>query len=127
MESCRIEGKHFVPQWDYDFSMLKEIRHKRNKLSHGEISFKQNYAQQQDIDFAIHFRNRIMNQTDPLTLYHRSSKTQSTTEQYYIPTQNTPSKPSSYNNRKSLQKSAGCSAFLLLLFVITIVLIWLTL
>ena len=127
MEFCQIQGKRCVPQWGYDFSMLKQIRHKRNKLSHGEVSFKQHYAEEQDIDFAVNFRNRIMNQTDPLTLYHRSSKSQSITNQYCIPTQNIPSKPLSYNNRKSLQRSAGCATFLLVLIIITVVWVCLTL
>ncbi len=127
MESCQTQGKRSVPQWDYDFSMLKQIRHKRNKLSHGEISFKQHYAEEQDIDFAINFRNRIMNQTDPLTLYHRSSKSQSIAKQNYIPTQNTPPKRLSYNSGKSLQKSAGCATFLFMLIIFTIVGVWLIL
>ncbi len=127
MESCQIQGKRSVPQWDYDFSMLKQIRYKRNKLSHGEVSFREHYAEEKDIDFAIHFRSRIINLTDPLTLYHRSSISQSVTNQHYISTQSTSSKQFSYNNRKPLQKSAGCATFLLLLLIITVVWVWLTL
>lgn len=128
MESCHLQGKRSVPQWDYDFSILKEIRHKRNKLSHGEVSFGQRYAEEQDIDFAIHFRNRIINQTDPLTLCHRSSRPQSITKQHYIPMQNISLKRLSYNNNpKPLQKSAGCATFLLALVIITVVWVWLTL
>ena len=50
---------------------LKSVRHKRNNLSHGEVSFNEPYANEEDIKYIIDFRKSILSQTDPLTIYRK--------------------------------------------------------
>ncbi len=73
------EGRGGVYGWDRDLQRLKETRHKRNQLSHGEVSFSTCYAEEDDIAFLIDFRNRIMQRTDPLAQLH--SRKQETFQQ----------------------------------------------
>ena len=64
------EGRCFVYGWDRDLQRLKETRHKRNQLSHGEVSFSTRYAEEDDAAFLTDFRERIMQRTDPLAQLH---------------------------------------------------------
>lgn len=56
---------------------LKEVRHKRNKLSHGEVSFSENYASKEDIEFIVDFKKSLFKQTDPISLAYKQRKTRS--------------------------------------------------
>ena len=48
---------------------LKSIRHKRNQLSHGETSFSEECACEEDIEFLENFMKSITKGSDPLKLY----------------------------------------------------------
>lgn len=72
MEQRGINGAGIVPGWIQSYKRLKDIRHKRNKLSHGEVSFFQRWAEEEDVRFAEFFREQIMNGTDPLATYRRN-------------------------------------------------------
>ena len=48
---------------------LKSVRHKRNQLSHGEASFSEMCAEEEDIEFLEDFMKSITKGTDPLRLY----------------------------------------------------------
>lgn len=74
MKSKDFNGRVIVPNWDYYLNRLKEVRHKRNRLSHGEVSFREQFATVDDVRFVIDFRNRILNQIDPLTLYYKHTR-----------------------------------------------------
>ena len=54
---------------------LKSVRHKRNKLSHGEVAFSEECAEQEDIDFLEDFMKSITKGSDPLRLYFPQKKT----------------------------------------------------
>ncbi len=58
----------------YSYKMLKEIRYKRNQLSHGEIDFGYSFACKEDIEFIITFKQKIINQNDPLTQHRVHTK-----------------------------------------------------
>ncbi len=51
------------------YKTLKEMRYKRNQLSHGEISFDCQFAYIEDVEFLISFKDKILNQTDTLAQY----------------------------------------------------------
>ena len=75
--SCYIDdmasksGERYVFNWDYYEKRLKDIRHKRNKLTHGEIAFSENFANKEDISFIQDFISLIFKSEDPLCLYNK--------------------------------------------------------
>ncbi len=79
MTRC-YDGRIYVSKWDHYIVKLKEIRHKRNQLSHGEVSFSEPYATYEDVAFAMNFRNLILSQKDPLTIYRREKRGKNKTE-----------------------------------------------
>ncbi len=120
MHSHNYDGKIYVIEWDYYITRLKEIRHKRNKLSHGEVSFSTPWADEKDIEFAIDFKNLIINRTDPLALYYKAShplplsKSTETVSQ-----QTTQHSPIYFQPHKAANKSNGCGAALLIALAVT--------
>ena len=57
-----------IHEWNIVLKRLKDVRHKRNNLSHGEVSFSEDYAEQADIDFVKDFKLKILKSADPLSL-----------------------------------------------------------
>ena len=60
-----------IPGWDYDLKMLTKLRRARNHLSHDVDSFAHDMCTQDEIDWLISFRTRILNSSDPLTLLRK--------------------------------------------------------
>lgn len=77
--SCYIDdmlskhGERYVFNWDYYEKRLKDIRYKRNKLTHGEVGFSENFAQKEDILFISDFISLIFKGEDPLSVYNKKS------------------------------------------------------
>ena len=63
-----------VNGWEKYLSTLKEVRHKRNQLSHGEVSFEEWYATEEDIRFIEEFERSILTQTDPLSMLRKKQQ-----------------------------------------------------
>ena len=61
--------------WDQDLQMLVRIRHIRNKLSHGELSFDDDCCEQKDVDFLNRFSKAIESQCDPLSIIKAGNHT----------------------------------------------------
>ncbi len=72
MERLSSVATYRISDWNYDLKTLKNIRHKRNQLSHGEVSFNELWADSNDIKYAIRFRKRMLSQKDPLALYRQN-------------------------------------------------------
>ena len=92
MTARNPRGSICIPGWNDMLKRLKEVRHKRNQLSHGNIPFSLFCATDQDINFVRLFRQNILNRTDPLALLRkRLTKTNkrhapsSTTKTYPAP------------------------------------------
>ena len=64
-------GPH-SPHWGAVLRRLKELRHKRNKLSHGEVSFQTSYATEQDVQFLLAFYQLILRRADPIAQLHKA-------------------------------------------------------
>ncbi len=62
--SSSVSGK--ISLWDDDLKRLKDYRHLRNMLAHGEISFDSSFCDEEDVKWIKDFRESIMNCTDPL-------------------------------------------------------------
>lgn len=60
-------GEVYVRDWSDFLQGLKEVRHKRNQLSHGDVPFSSDYAQKDDLKFIDDFHELILTQNDLLT------------------------------------------------------------
>lgn len=76
MEEVEYAGRSSVPNWDGLYRALKAARHKRNLLSHGEVSFDDNCAQEDDINFLIALRYSILNRSDPISIVTKRTRPQ---------------------------------------------------
>lgn len=121
-KSC---GSYFVPGWNEDLKRLKRYRWVRNQIAHEPGWTEKNMCERGDAKWLDDFYSRIMNQTDPLTLYAKalkprksvntkqSSKTTSPKQTYKVNT-------TSYDRRfadapkKRSHKRIGWLAFLIL-------------
>ncbi len=80
MQSCDKRKAMSVVNWDAHLEMLKRVRYKRNRLSHGEESFDAQFATQDDVDYLVLFKNDILRQKDPLSRYSRLASERKTTD-----------------------------------------------
>lgn len=75
MEAVSLYDYRNIPNWKADLQSLKHVRHIRNNLAHAEGSFNEENCTQYDIDWIKDFRNRILNQTDPIAILYQNTKT----------------------------------------------------
>ncbi len=118
MESLSFKGSVTVSDWNYNLERLKEVRHKRNKLSHGEVSFNEIWANEDDINFVADFRNGIMNQTDPIALYYKYNKQSKSKGD--IPDAQKVNTYSKYPNNATRNGSAGCLTLIASFLIIVV-------
>ena len=71
MRNISMQAAYVVPDWARFLKRLTDVRHKRNKLTHGEVSFSQQWAEESDIEFLEDFREDLLRQRDPLALYRK--------------------------------------------------------
>ena len=128
MRSFGVHGSYRIANWNDNLSRLIAIRHKRNKLSHGEISFQSVWANEQDVLFARRFKEMILRQEDPLAQFHRLTHPRPTVQSHptnspaphpnhYAPTYRLPQQPA-YKQPIGCAVSALCLAcFIAALFV----------
>jgi len=102
MKSVNLAGARQIVGWRNDLESLINVRHKRNQLSHGEVSFDEPYATQDDILFISNFKRRILKQTDPLAMLQRARS---------------PQRKITYTQKQAPQEKMNLGAFLLALFV----------
>ncbi|MBR5307613.1 MAG: hypothetical protein IKU43_02490 [Clostridia bacterium] len=68
MEQKTHLGAVKVSGWAFDYRRLKSARNMRNELAHSRNSMSVEICTQEDIDFVRNFRERILNQTDPIAV-----------------------------------------------------------
>lgn len=69
MEMIQTKNARKCKGWESDYQTLKRYNYKRNQLSHNvDVSFYDDYFTNEDIIWIENFKNRILNQTDPLSL-----------------------------------------------------------
>ena len=66
-QSCR--GKYEILSWDDDCKLLKHLRWVRNKIVHE--SFDYEVCESSDIDAVVNFYERIISESDPLSLLRK--------------------------------------------------------
>ena len=74
MAGQNARGRREVPDWSYCLSSLRRVRHKRNALSHGEVSFDDKCADEDDIDFIDGFKDLLLSGDDPLAQLESHSR-----------------------------------------------------
>ena len=75
MKANEYQGSIRVAGWKEQYRQLKNCRNKRNNLVHPNDNQYSEPCSQDDIDFIISFRKAILNQTDPLALLGKHTKT----------------------------------------------------
>ncbi len=65
-------GSHLVSGWDEDLKLLKHYNWVRNQISHEPDCTEENMCEPGDAEWIENFHSRIMNQTDPLAMYHKA-------------------------------------------------------
>ena len=82
-------GQYIVSGWNEDLKKLKHYRWVRNKITHEPDCTEENMCEPNDTVWLQNFYSRIMNQTDPLTLYAKATN-QNRLRQYNNKTQSIP-------------------------------------
>ena len=76
----RPRGSYLVRGWDDDLKQLKHYRWVRNRIAHEPACNEENMCEPSDIAWIDDFYSRIMNQTDPLAMYRKSTMPRSATK-----------------------------------------------
>lgn len=67
-------GASLVENWIVDLKQLKHYRRLRNQIAHDPDCTEESMCDALDTRWIVGFYNRIMQQTDPLALYHQAVK-----------------------------------------------------
>ena len=103
-------GSFLVREWENDLKQLKHYRWIRNQIVHEPDCYEETMCEAGDDEWLDDFYERIINQTDPLALYLKSSKVNPLTK-----TQ----KESNYSpQRKKIHHKTKRSANFILFFII---------
>ena len=75
-------GNHYVRNWDDDLKTLKHYRWVRNQISHEPGCNEANMCDPEDTLWLNNFYSRIMNQTDPLSMYRKARSATNNSRSY---------------------------------------------
>ena len=106
-------GQYIISGWNEDLKKLKHYRWVRNKITHEPDCTEENMCEPNDTVWLQNFYSRIMNQTDPLTLYAKATN-QNRLSQYNNKTHSIP-----YTNTN--RKKTGFLAVLAYLAIVAAV------
>ncbi len=73
MEHKKYQGLRLVPSWETDYRTLNDLRRKRNHLTH-EGDYQSACFSEEDIEWIVWFRKRVMTRQDPLSLLYIQEK-----------------------------------------------------
>ena len=107
-----FDGNFYVSSWEEDLKKLKYCRFVRNRIAHDVACTEDNMCSFEDVEWLEDFYSRIMNQTDPLSLY-RLAKSKKEKKAVTTPAK-IPVQTPVHNIGKQKKPSAGCSTFLFL-------------
>jgi len=116
MES-KPRGAFRVPSWSDDLKKLKHYRWVRNKISHEPGYTEENMCSADDALWLDQFYARIINQTDPLALYHKATIPRAPASTAPRTSTDTASRTSTdtapYAQNRADSRHAGCLLYLL--------------
>ncbi|MGN0375304.1 MAG: DUF6548 family protein [Butyrivibrio sp.] len=116
------DGDYYVRNWKEDLKKLKHYRWVRNKISHEPGCTEQNMCQREDALWLDNFYSRIMNHTDPLSLYRKAKMPHPIMKPKQINKAERVvyTKPT-VNNVKPSRRRSGCIVFLIVAVIIVVV------
>lgn len=112
-------GKFYVEKWGEDYKALKHCRYIRNKIVHEPNCNEENMCTAKDTQWLENFYFRIMNQTDPLSLYFNRTrkKTVSAKNKQKVSAYNNHEHNNHEYNKKSANNSTYLSIFMFALII----------
>ena len=120
-----LPGHRFVSNWNEDLNQLKHYRRMRNQIVHEPNCSEETMCEPGDVEWLNCFYDQIMQQTDPLALYHQAVNPHPTVKS----TRNTPKEqpkptyPVSPDQSENALKTA-CKWIALLIVVIFLVVVF---
>lgn len=69
-----VMQRNRIPEWNQTYVRLRELRHIRNQMTHGEGSFEDYPCSEEDVLWLFEFRSKIMHISDPLAVYRRQTE-----------------------------------------------------
>lgn len=85
MMAVPVMQRNRIPEWNQTYDRLRELRHIRNQMAHGEGSFEDYPCSEEDVLWLFEFRSKIMHISDPLAVYRRQRETRIPPAQKKIP------------------------------------------
>lgn len=116
------DGTSKVYNWDNDLKKLKHYRWIRNQIVHEPDCQEENMYHPDDVAWLNNFYSRIMNQTDPLTLYSKNNKANTSAKTQ----KNTNCSPQVKKIHRKTKHSANFTLFFIILIVLIFVLLIVT-
>lgn len=74
MMAVPVMQRNRIPEWNQTYDRLRELRHIRNQMAHGESSFEDYPCSEEDVLWLFEFRSKIMHISDPLAVYRRQTE-----------------------------------------------------
>lgn len=74
MIAVPVMQRNRIPEWNQTYDKLRELRHIRNQMAHGEGSFEDYPCSEEDVLWLFEFRSKIMDISDPLAVYRRQTE-----------------------------------------------------
>lgn len=66
-------GNRYISGWSTDYHQLKHYRHLRNQIAHEVDATEEAMCSEEDVIWIEEFHQRILRQTDPLTILYKVS------------------------------------------------------
>ena len=74
MIAVPVMQRNRIPEWNQTYDRLRELRHIRNQMAHGEGSFEDYPCSEEDVLWLFKFQSKIMHISDPLAVYRRQTE-----------------------------------------------------
>ena len=74
MMAVPVMQRNRFPEWNQTYDRLRELRHIRNQMAHGEGSFEDYPCSEEDVLWLFEFRSKIMHISDLLAVYRRQTE-----------------------------------------------------
>ena len=74
MMAVPVMQRNRIPEWNQTYDRLRELRHIRNQMAHGEGSFEDYPCSEEDVLWLFEFRSKIMHISGPLAVYRRQTE-----------------------------------------------------
>ena len=122
-------GARYVSSWNADLKKLKHYHWVRNQIAHEIDCTEQNMCTPEDTLWIDNFYSRIMNQTDPITLYRKATTPSSNHKSTQSHVQKSSDSEMLQQRNSTFSKSVGCLVsctviFVLIAVTLVLLLIW---